>query len=469
MADQPVLIVDDTPEIVDLLELNLSREGYAITTAVTGAEALAIIQEGFVGPIILDLNLPDYKELALFHELRKLNEQLPIIIVTGHGTIDMAIEATRLGAFDFLTKTDAFMERVYVSTKNAFAQLELHKRLAQLSTELQGRYNFQQIISVSDEMKKVFELMRHAVDSKVTVLVQGESGTGKELIARALHYNSNRRNGPFVAVNCAGIPETLLESELFGFEKGAFTGAISRKKGKFETANHGTLFLDEIGEMPMLLQSKLLRILQEREVERLGSNTPVKIDVRVVCATNRDLQQEVREGRFREDLYYRLAVFPIRLPGLRERRGDVPVLATHFLERAAREEAKTIVAFDNDALTALLEYDYPGNVRELENIIQHAVVISTTNKVRLSDLPPTFHKGEHTESIVRRSADNFDGMVVQTLQSPDDIPPMEEVEARIIERAVELCGGNLVQAARKLGISRATIYRRIGKLKVRRA
>ncbi len=260
-TEQHVLVVDDTPEIGRLLELNLAQHGYVLTQAGTGAEALVALREGFKGVVILDLNLPDYKELELFEEIRRHDASMPIIIITAHGTIDMAIEAIRLGAFDFLTKTDAFLERVYVSTKNAFSQLELHSRLEQLSDELQTRYKFDQIVSVSERMKSVFELMRHAVDSRVSVLVQGESGTGKELIARALHYNSSRRDGPFVPVNCAGIPDTLLESELFGFEKGAFTGAISRKKGKFEIANGGTVFLDEIGEMPMMLQSKLLRVL----------------------------------------------------------------------------------------------------------------------------------------------------------------------------------------------------------------
>ncbi|MFT7623011.1 MAG: DNA-binding NtrC family response regulator [Myxococcota bacterium] len=468
MSEQHVLIVDDTPEIVQLLQLNLARHGYAITTAGTGAEALRVLKDGFHGIVILDLNLPDYRELELFHQVRKVNEGLPIIIITAYGTIDMAIEAIRLGAFDFLTKTEAFLERVYVSTKNAFRQLELHQRLAQMSEALHSRYSFDQIISVSDTMKPVFELMRHAVDSKVTVLVTGDSGTGKELIARALHYNSDRKDGPFVAVNCAGIPETLLESELFGFEKGAFTGAVQRKKGKFEVADHGTIFLDEIGEMPALLQSKLLRVLQEREIERLGGNTPIKLDVRVVCATNRDLRKEVAEGRFREDLYYRLAVFPIHLPQLRERSGDIPILARFFLKKAAKEENKGITGFASDALMLLTAYEYPGNVRELQNIIAHAVVVCDGDKVRARDLPHTL-RGEDRRGVpVRRTPANFDALLEETIASPEQIPTMEHVEGRVIERAVDLCKGNLVQAAKRLGISRATIYRRIGKLNIRR-
>ena len=467
MSEQHVLIVDDTPEIVHLLELNLASHGYEITTALNGADALRALDDGFQGLVILDLNLPDYKELRLFHEIRQRNDALPIIIITAYGTIDMAIEAIRLGAFDFLAKTEAFLERVYVSTKNAFQQFDLSNRLAQLESELTGRFNFEQIISVSTEMKKVFELMGHAVDSRVTVLVSGESGTGKELVARALHYSGVRKNGPFVAVNCAGIPDNLLESELFGYEKGAFTGATQRKKGKFEMGNKGTLFLDEIGEMPMHLQSKMLRVLQEREVERLGGNIPVKLDIRVVCATNRDLQKEVREGRFREDLYYRLAVFPLALPPLRARKGDVAVLAQHFLKSASSEEGKKLAGFDKKTLALLLDYDYPGNVRELENIVAHAVVVAEGPLVHPHDLPPAIRARElSTSSRVMRS--DVASVLAETVQHQDDIPTMEEVEARLLERSVELCGGNLVQAAKRLGISRATIYRRIGKLNIKR-
>ncbi|MBT9558435.1 MAG: sigma-54-dependent Fis family transcriptional regulator, partial [Myxococcales bacterium] len=397
----------------------------------------------------------------------KLNDLIPVIIITAHGTIDVAIEAIRLGAFDFLAKTDAFLERVFVATKNAFNQMELQSRLRELSNELKTKYNFDQIVSQSEQMKPVFELMRHAVDSRVTVLVQGESGTGKELIARALHYSGSRAQGPFVPVNCAGIPETLLESELFGYEKGAFTGATARKRGKFELAHHGTLFLDEIGEMPMLLQTKLLRALQERSIERLGGNELVELDVRFVCATNRDLRAEVKAGRFREDLFYRLAVFPITVPPLRDRRGDITVLATHFLQKLAREEKKQLDGFDVEALQALIEYDYPGNVRELQNIVAHAVVVAGGPKLRLRDLPHMLRPEGPTQAeraaIVRQArslSDAFDDVV----DAREKIPTMEALEELAIERAVELCEGSLVDAAKALGISRATIYRRVGKL-----
>ena len=469
MSGESVLIVDDTPEIVRLMQHHLSSYGFDIQSADTGRETLSIIEDGFVGPVLLDLNLPDYHGLGLFHEIRRRNDTLPVIIVTAHGTIDIAIEAIRDGAFDFLTKDDAFLERVYVATKNAFAQLELSTKLRRLSSELSSRYKFDQIVSVSEPMKRIFDLLTHAIDSKVTVLIQGESGTGKELVARALHYSSARKSGPFVPVNCAGIPETLLESELFGYEKGAFTGAVSRKLGKFEVATHGTLFLDEIGEMPRPLQSKLLRVLQEREIERIGGNERVKIDVRVVCATNRNLVDEVKSGAFREDLYYRLAVFPVQLPALRERPGDIAVLAHHFLEKYAKDEGKTLQGFEPEAISLLLEYGYPGNVRELENIISHAVVVASGSRIRADDLPHVFVTRRGAQPVKVDSSARLDTLLATQITSMDQIPPLEEVETRVIERAVELCDGNLVVAARRLGVSRATLYRRIGKHGLRRA
>ena len=419
-------------------------------------------------PLLLDLNLPDFKGLDLFSAIRKLNDAIPIIIITAHGSVDVAIEAIRQGAFDFLVKTDSLLERVFVATNNAFKQLELSSQLAQLSNELGARYKFQQIISVSEPMKRVFATLSHAVDSRVTVLIQGDSGTGKELVAKALHYNGDRNKGPFVPINVAGIPETLLESELFGHEKGAFTGANMRRRGKFEEANRGTLFLDEIGEMPLALQSKLLRALQEREIERLGGNERIKLDVRIVCATNRDLLHEVQQGRFREDLYYRLAVFPIQLPPLRERVEDIPVLAHHFLRKCSKEEGKKLSGFTPEALAALRVYPFPGNVRELENLVSHAVVVAPGPDIRTNDLPPHIGNGGTVRNYSLNSSVNLDKLVATTFTSVDQIPLLEEVESSLIERTVQLCGGNLMKAAKILGMSRATIYRRIAKLGIRR-
>jgi two-component system response regulator AtoC len=464
-----ILIVDDTPEIVRLLELSLADQDYQIISAGSGRQALSILRDGFVGPILLDLGLPDYAGLRLFNELRSKYEGLPIIIITAHGTVDMALEATRLGAFDFLIKDDAFTERVFVSTKNAVAQLELRRKLTQLSSDLQSKYRVSEIISVSSEMQGVFDLMSHAMESRVTVLIQGESGTGKELIARALHYNGPRSSGLFVPVNCSGIPDTLLESELFGHEKGAFTSAVTRKIGKFELADGGTVFLDEIGEMPLALQAKLLRVLQEREVERLGGNQRIPIDIRVVCATNRVLQDQVQAGAFREDLYYRLAVFPITVPPLRERTGDIPIIAHHFLERLSAEEGKSIEGFEHAVLAMLMAHDYPGNVRELDNLIRHAVVVCSGPRIRVTDLPVSFQVQREDDVYDTKNAmARLESMLSRAVRSVDDIPRMKEVEERMIEHAMVLCDGNVVKAAKHLGISRATIYRRIEKMGLRR-
>ena len=458
---QHVLIIDDTPEIARLLQIHLEQHGYLTSVAHRGDDALAIVRDGFSGLVILDLNLPDYQELNLFNELRRENTSLPIIIITAHGTIDMAIEAIRLGAYDFLTKSESFLERIPVSAKNAFAQLELHSKLEQLSSELRSRHQFSQLVTNSDKMKPIFELLTHAVDSRITVLIMGESGTGKELVARALHYNGARNASPFIPVNCAGIPDSLLESELFGFEKGAFTGANRMKRGKFELADRGTLFLDEIGEMPMMLQSKLLRALQERTIERLGGTEPIALDVRFVCATNRDLKAEVEAGRFREDLFYRLNVFPIRLPPLRERLGDVPLLAAHFLERAAIEEGKDITGFEPSAMAILQAYDYPGNIRELGNIISHASVMASDSNIRATDLPAWMHRTHATSTY----SGDLKTLIAGHIQAKEDVPKLDDVELWLIERAISACDGNLKEAANLLGISRATIYRRTGKLR----
>ena len=458
---QHVLIIDDTPETARLLQIHLEQHGYLTSTAHRGSDALAIVRDGFNGLVILDLNLPDYQELNLFNELRRENTSLPIIIITAHGTTDMAIEAIRLGAYDFLTKSESFLERIPVSAKNAFAQLELHSKLAQLSSELRSRHQFSQLVTTSDKMKPIFELLTHAVDSRITVLIMGESGTGKELVARALHYNGARNASPFIPVDCAGIPDSLMESELFGFEKGAFTGANRMKHGKFELADRGTLFLDEIGEIPMMLQPKLLRALEERSIERLGGTEPIALDVRLVCATNRDLTAEVAAGRFREDLFYRLNVFPIRLPPLRERLGDVPLLAAHFLERATKEEGKDITGIEPNAMAILQAYDYPGNIRELSNIICHASVMASDSNIRAADLPAWMHR-THAKSTYSGDLRN---LIAGHVQVKEDVPKLDDVELWLIERANSTCDGNLKEAATLLGISRATIYRRVSNLR----
>ena len=381
------LILDDVPELAKLIEHHLRRHDFATQCVSTGAEALAAVEAGFNGIVIVDVFLPDINGIELIDRLRTLNPNNPIIIITAHGTEDIHREAIKRGAYQFILKDENFSERLVLSAKNAAQTLELSHRVKSLSDELAGRHRFHDIISQSRQMKRIFDVLQQVVDSNVTVLINGDSGTGKELVARAIHFSSSRASGPFVAINCAGIPATLLESELFGYEKGAFTGATQRKKGKFEAANGGTLLLDEISEMDLNLQSKLLRVIQERELEPLGSNKKVTLDIRIISATNRQLLDEVHNGRFREDLYYRLAVFPIALPPLRERKGDVPLLARHFVGKFADAEGKAIKGLTRDAIDTLEAYPFPGNVRELENIISHAAVVCNTEYIEHGDLP----------------------------------------------------------------------------------
>ncbi|MCB9728638.1 MAG: sigma-54-dependent Fis family transcriptional regulator [Deltaproteobacteria bacterium] len=472
MPDRRVLIIDDEPGLAGLLEASLENEGYEVRLAHTGSAGLSQAESGFDGVVLLDLRLPDVEGLDVLQALLQANPSNRIVIMTAHGSIDAAIEATRRGAYDFLTKTDDLAGRVRVSVKNAFRDREMSGRVSELEEEASAREGFRTLVARSPEMTRVFQTLRHAVDSRVTVLIQGESGTGKELVARALHSGGARGAGPFVALNCAGIPDTLLESELFGHERGAFTGAVTAKKGKFELADGGTIFLDEIGEMSLHLQSKILRVLETREVDRLGGSKPVKVDVRIVSATHRDLEQMVAHGEFREDLYYRLAVFPIRLPALRERQGDVPLLVDHFLRGFAKEEGKDITGVEPEVMDCLESHTYPGNVRELENIISRAVVVSSGPRISISDLP----RQVLDATRMRRLGVDDDGTGELTpdlsldrafellFRRTDELPSHEQLEAALIRRALRLVEGDVTRAAELLGLSRPTLYRRLERL-----
>ena len=454
-----ILVVDDSPEIVEMIVDHFDGQGYDVCSAGTGKGALAQLSRGFGGVVLLDFKLPDVDGLELLDRIPAVAPDSSIIMVTAHGSVGMAVEAVQnRGAFYVHSKgEDKFLERLSGSVANAFGHLELVRKLRSLESSLGSRFDFANIVTQSRQMQAIFRTLENVVESKVTVLVMGESGTGKELIAKAIHYNGPRRSQPFVAINCAGIPDTLLESELFGYEKGAFTGAYSRKKGKFEAANKGTLFLDEIGEMNLSLQAKILRILQEKSFERLGGNELVNVDVRIISATNKKLEEEVAAGRFREDLYYRLSVFPVLLPPLRDRRNDIDILAEHFLKKFAEEEGKSIEGFTQRALEVLGAFHYPGNVRQLENIVSHSAVVCSSNRIDICDLPPylrgpPIHESPSLGSISSESAvPNFD---------LDGIIPLKELEEIAIERAVLACKGNVSRAARLLGVSRATIYRK---------
>ncbi|MBL6975379.1 MAG: sigma-54-dependent Fis family transcriptional regulator [Deltaproteobacteria bacterium] len=464
MAASDILIIDDYPQLVDFLKERLTAEGYDVRTAASGSEGLEIVRNGFEGVCLLDVRLPDISGLDLFEETKKLRPDLPVIFITAHATVDMAVEATRRGAFDFIAKGSDLLKRLNVSVKNAFDRLNMSEQLKTLKIQLSEKGSFARILTVSPKMVGILKTLESVVNSGVTVLVEGNSGTGKELVARSIHDSGNRREGPFVAVNCAGIPETLLESEMFGYEKGAFTGATSRKAGKFEAANGGTLFLDEVGELPRALQAKLLRVLQDHSFERVGGNETVTVDVRIISATNRDLMKEVKAENFREDLFYRLSVFPVRLPTLAERPEDIPVLAQHFLKRFANEEGKDLNGFDPAAMSTLTAHPFPGNVRELENLVRHSVILANDREVSVDNIRTTL--GSHgvdvasgTPALPMNQTMTLDDRLAAAFPVPDGLPPMRELQASYLKHAIELSNGNVSRAARTLGIGRATMYR----------
>jgi len=452
-------VVDDSPEIVEMITDHFETQGYVVGSALSGVEAVERLSEGFEGVVLLDFKLPDVDGLELLDRIPALAPDSRVVMITAHGSIGMAVEAVQnRGAFYVHSKgEDSFLERLTGSVTNAFTHLELIRKLQSLESSLGSRYSFTSIVTQSRRMQAIFRTLENVIESKVAVLVLGESGTGKELIAKAIHYNGPRRAQPFVAINCAGIPDTLLESELFGYEKGAFTGAYSRKIGKFEHAHKGTLFLDEIAEMNLALQAKILRVLQEKSFERLGGNDTLNVDVRVISATNKDLELEVATGRFREDLYYRLSVFPVLLPPLRERRDDIPILAQHFLKRFGEEERKPIEGITRRAMDLLTAFNYPGNVRQLENVISHAVVVCSGTRVDIGDLPPYLRGDEGPGGLgfpAGRPMADFGEQLTQR------VVPLRELEELAIRKAVEACDGNISQAARLLQVSRATIYRK---------
>lgn len=382
-----VLIVDDEPNYLIVLEELLSEEGYTVLTADNASEGLQVATTHDVDVVVTDMKMPGLDGMAFLDSLHKLKPDLPIIMMTAYGTIEKAVEAMKKGAFDYICKPFE-NEEFKVIVARAIDHYKLLRRNRELEEEIRSRYSFQNIIGKSQAMEKVFYIVEKIAPSKSTVLITGESGTGKELIAKAIHYQSPRRDNPFVSVNCGALPETLLESELFGHERGAFTGAVQQRKGRFELAHEGTLFLDEISEMPLHLQVKLLRVLQEMEFERVGGTQTVRVDVRIIAATNRDLKKEVEAGRFRSDLFYRLNVVNIHLPPLRERVEDIPLLVAHFLDKYGKETAdgKTFKV-DREAMKCLMEYWWPGNVRELENVVERAILLCSGNVITLSDLP----------------------------------------------------------------------------------
>jgi DNA-binding NtrC family response regulator len=453
-----ILVVDDDENLRKLVELNLRSEGFDVVMAATGGEATAACGGNLPAAVVLDLLLPDKSGKDVLAELHERYPSLPIIILTALRDVTDAVDCMRLGATDYLQKPFD-QTRLVTSVRNAATQGVLRTQVEKLATELRRREGFATIIGASAAIRSAVHLLGRAATSDVTVLLEGESGTGKEVAARAIHAESIRADGPFVAVNCGAIPEGLIESELFGHEKGAFTGAVSARRGSFEQADKGTIFLDEIGELRPDLQVRLLRVLQERAVQPVGGGTARQIDVRVIAATNRDLRDEVTAGRFREDLYYRLAVFPVHLPALRERETDIFLLASFFVERYAKRNRKGIDGFSPDAQLALERYRWPGNVRELENVIERAIILEDEPRIRLTSLPPEVAAALSTNGPFGESIRGNGGGIVEP--GRESIVPLEEEERRIIRRALELTNWNIQEASRRLQIGRATIYRKI--------
>ncbi|MDZ7263018.1 MAG: sigma-54 dependent transcriptional regulator [candidate division KSB1 bacterium] len=444
-----ILAVDDDKSTTMLIKGMLAIEkNYEVQTVMSGEACLKYIQEQIPDLVLLDIQMPGIDGIETLKRIKEFDARIPVVMMSAHGTIEKAVRSMKLGAYDFITKPFE-RDRLLVTVKNAITTSSLRKEVDELKSELKQKYTFKNIIGQSGVMQEVFKAVEKVVNSNVTVLIQGESGTGKELIARAIHFHSaSRSSRPFVAVNCTALPESLLESELFGHEKGAFTGAIGRRIGKFEQANTGTIFLDEIGLMSPATQSKVLRVLQEREFERVGGTELIKVDVRVISATNRDLEDAMKKGEFREDLYYRLSVFPIKLPPLRDRKEDIPLLAAHFLKRYCEQENKQIESIHPDALELMMAYHWPGNVRELENAIERAVVLTAGNEVTAKELPPA------VRSIGEKKIYESDN----TLSSW-----IEKLEEDALRQALLENEGNISKTAKKLGIGRATIYRKAKK------
>jgi two-component system, NtrC family, response regulator AtoC len=458
-----VLIVDDEPNLRKMLSAQLSRDGYDVLTAEDGEQGLSLLREHHIDLVITDLRMPKVDGMTLLREALREDRELPIVMITAHGTVDTAVEALKLGAFDYLTKPfDKDEVRQIVAKALKTRQLAG----ADATTQVAAGARFG-IIGTSANITDLYTVLERVADTPTTVLITGESGTGKELVARALHEHSSRRDKPFIKVNCAAIPKELIESELFGYERGAFTGAVNSKPGRFELAGAGTLFLDEIGEIPVEMQVKLLRALQESEFERVGGIKTIRVDVRLVAATNRDLKKLIAAGTFREDLYYRLNVVPIRLPALRERATDIPLLVEHFLVKFNDRLKKNVAGADPGAMDILSAYSWPGNIRELENVIERAVLFCDTQTIREGDLPHDVRGApialaHHVTDVDLHSTFSGDGGLKEHVKVA-----MSRLERDLVSRALAQTSGNVTHAARLLKISRKGLQLKMKELNLR--
>jgi two-component system NtrC family response regulator len=444
-----VLLVDDDPTFRRVVEYQLHEDGYRVLTANSATAALQRFQAEHVDVVLTDVKMPESDGMELLARLKILQPDLPVVMLTAHGTIGSAVDAMKLGAFDYLTKpfTREQLRVIVGKTLDVAALKQENRRLREVVAE---RFSFANMIAGSRAMHAVTDLASRVAPTETTVLLYGESGTGKELLAKAIHFHSERARHPFVVVNCAAIPESLLESELFGHRRGSFTGAVADKQGKFEAANKGTIFLDEIGELPLLMQVKILRVLQDREIDKVGESRPAKIDVRIIAATNRDLEKMVADGGFRDDLYYRLAVVAIRMPPLRERADDIPLLVEHFLDKHGARLSRPRPTIDRDVYSAFSWYAWPGNIRELENVIERALVLDRDGAIGLDDLPERLRARERGIGQLR-------------IELPDEGLSLETVERDLLLAALEKHDWNQTRAAAYLDITRSALLYRMQK------
>jgi two-component system response regulator AtoC len=465
-----IVLADDELNLRRVLGAILVRDGYEVLEARDGEEALGLIGPGVVA-VITDLKMPRMDGMSLLRRITAEHDDLPVIMLTAHGSVDNAVEAVKLGAFDYIEKPfeQAQIRQIVDKAVRTHTRAQESPRLTPRAGE--GRFG---LVGRSATLEQLFSVIEKVADTPSTVLITGESGTGKELVARAMHEHSARRDGPFIRINCAAIPKTLIESELFGYDKGAFTGAVTQKPGRFELADRGTLFLDEIGEIPSEMQVKLLRVLQESEFERVGGIKTIKVDVRLVTATNRDLLREVQTGGFREDLFYRLNVVPIQLPPLRERKEDIPLLVTHFVTRFNERLKKHIESVAPEALDKLTGHAWPGNIRELENVLERSILFAEGPVLRAADLPPELGGSQAAPTPIAGTA------AIPAAPTADEDAPKpegslkdlvkretERVERELIQRALDETNGNVTQAARRLKISRKSLQTKMKELRLR--
>ncbi|MDH5669447.1 MAG: sigma-54 dependent transcriptional regulator [Nitrospira sp.] len=453
MSQTHILVIEDDPVVREVLLETLTLEGYTVSVAPNGTEGLQMAKSMPVHIVVTDLQLPDIDGISIIDRLARLDAKIIPIMVTGFGTIETAVRAMKSGAYDFITKPFE-PETVVVVVRKAVEMYRLRQENHLLRKAVREQYRLEQLVGTSEPIRQVLDFVQKVADSDSTVMIQGESGTGKELVARMLHFNSTRKDRPLVPVNCGAIPENLLESELFGHEKGAFTGATHTRMGRFEMANGGTIFLDEIGEMSLPLQVKLLRVLQERSFERVGGNRTIQVDVRIVAATNQDLETLVEEKRFRQDLFYRLNVIPIVIPPLRERRSDIPLLFDHFLTRFNQTKHTQISGIDPDALCLLSNYEWPGNIRELENMVERMVVLKKHGVIETADLP---------EKISRRQV--APELKEQFIRFTEDgihlTREVEQYENNLIIEALRKANGVTTKAAQLLHLNRTTLVEKL--------